>query len=183
MIQLTVSVGKQDHIWGSAKAPVTLLEYGDYECPYCGAAYYVIKRIQEELEKDRMRFAFRNFPLAQSHPNALRAAIAAEAAGLQKKFWKMHDELFENQNALETEDFKKYAKKLDLNMTKFLKDSSDEKIQQRIQQDLMGGVRSGVSGTPTFYINGVRYDGLGEYKDLMFALEAEYSKMLGRNYL
>ncbi len=108
-------VGANDHVQGTANAPVTLVEYGDYECPYCGEAYPIVKALQERLGK-QMRFVFRNFPLSEMHPHAEHAAEAAEAAGGQGKFWEMHDLLYENQDALEDEDLARYAKALKLDM-------------------------------------------------------------------
>ena len=111
MSKLTVPVGAQDHAQGPEDAPVTLVEYGDYECPYCGAAYPIVKRIQKKMGKD-LRFVFRNFPLTESHPHALAAAQSAEAAALQNSFWEMHDALYENQRALEDRDLVRLARGL-----------------------------------------------------------------------
>ena len=116
--QLTLPNAKRDHIQGPIDAPIALVEYGDYECPYCGEAYPIIKAIQERLG-DRMCFAFRNFPLVNSHPHAQHAAEAAEAAGAQGRFWEMHDLLFENQDALEDENLAQYAEALGLDAQSF----------------------------------------------------------------
>ena len=155
---LTPPVGERDHVTGFEDAPVTLVEYGDYECPYCGMAYPVVKSAQRELGKD-LRFVFRNFPLAEAHPHARLAAEAAEAAAAQGKFWEMHDALFEHQDALEAEDIIGYAKSLGLDMTQFGKDLQDSKYTKRVREDFRSGVKSGVNGTPTFFINGSRYEG------------------------
>lgn len=155
---LTPPVSERDHVTGPEDAPVTLVEYGDYECPYCGMAYPVVKSAQRELGKD-LRFVFRNFPLAEAHPHARLAAEAAEAAAAQGKFWEMHDTLFEHQDALEAEDIIGYAKSLGLDMTQFGKDLQDSKYTKRVREDFRSGVKSGVNGTPTFFINGSRYEG------------------------
>jgi protein-disulfide isomerase len=155
---LTPPVSERDHATGPADAPVTLVEYGDYECPYCGMAYQVVKSAQRELGK-QLRFVFRNFPLAEAHPHARNAAQAAEAAAAQGKFWEMHDALFEHQEALEAEDIIGYAKSLGLDMVKFTKDLQDATYAKRVRDDFRSGVKSGVNGTPTFFINGSRYEG------------------------
>jgi protein-disulfide isomerase len=155
---LTPPVSERDHANGPEDAPVTLVEYGDYECPYCGMAYQVVKSAQRELGK-QLRFVFRNFPLAEAHPHARNAAQAAEAAAAQGKFWEMHDALFEHQEALEAEDIIGYAKSLGLDMAKFAKDLQDATYAKRVREDFRSGVKSGVNGTPTFFINGSRYEG------------------------
>ena len=155
---LTPPVSERDHANGPEDAPVTLVEYGDYECPYCGMAYQVVKSAQRELGK-QLRFVFRNFPLAEAHPHARLAAQAAEAAAVQGKFWEMHDALFEHQEALEAEDIIGYAKSLGLDMVKYARDLQDATYAKRVRDDFRSGVRSGVNGTPTFFINGSRYEG------------------------
>jgi len=169
--ELTLPVSDdRDHIQGPATARVTLLEYGDYECPYCGAAYPIIKQVQERMG-ERLRFVFRNFPITTSHPHAEQAAEAAEAADGQGRFWEMHDHLYEHQQHLEAEDLVGYAAELGLDVDRF----SDELVQHvheaRVREDFMSGVRSGVNGTPTFYINGVRHDDSYELETLLAALE------------
>jgi len=148
----------RDHIQGPGSAPVTLVEYGDYECPYCGMAYPIVKSIQQALG-NKLRFAFRNFPLSDSHPHAEQAAEAAEAAGAQGKFWEMHDALYENQERLETEDIMSYGEELGLDTNQLAQALEDGAYKARVREDFRGGVRSGVNGTPTFFINGSRYDG------------------------
>jgi protein-disulfide isomerase len=143
---------------GPDDAPVTLVEYGDYECPYCGMAYPIVKRAQQELG-NRLRFIFRNFPLAEAHPHARQAAQAAEAAAAQGKFWEMHDMLFEHQDALEPQDLIGYAESLDLDITRFEKDLEAGTYAKKVRDDFRSGVKSGVNGTPTFFVNGERYDG------------------------
>jgi protein-disulfide isomerase len=170
--ELTQSVSTRDRAEGPASAPLTLVEYGDYQCPYCGAAYPVVKRLQKTLGK-KLRFVFRNFPVTQAHPYALIAAEAAEAAALQSKFWEMHDLLFEKQNDLEPDIIPVWAKKIGLDLEKFGNDIKQGDIAKRIKEDRQSGIRSGVNGTPTFYINGTRYDGPADYGSLLAALKSE----------
>jgi len=169
---LTQAVSERDHAKGTAAAPLTLVEYGDYQCPYCGAAYPVVKRLQKTLGK-KLRFVFRNFPVTQAHPYARIAAEAAEAAALQGKFWEMHDLLFEKQNYFEPDIVAVWAKKIGLDVEKFGNDIKKSAIAKRIKEDRQSGIRSGVNGTPTFYINGTRYDGSADYGSLLAALKSE----------
>jgi protein-disulfide isomerase len=171
--ELTVPVTEdRDHIQGAVHAPVTLLEYGDYECPYCGAAYPIVKDVQARMG-DRMRFVFRNFPITTSHPHAEQAAEAAEAAASQGKFWEMHDLLYENQKQLGAADLHSYAEQLGLDVQAFEEDLATHAFADRVQEDFMSGVRSGVNGTPTFYINGHRHDGGYQLEALLAALGAD----------
>jgi protein-disulfide isomerase len=156
---LTPPVGERDHIAGPGDdAPVTLVEYGDYECPYCGMAHPLVKRAQRDLGK-QLRFVFRNFPLSEAHPHAQIAAQAAEAAGAQGRFWEMHDMIFEHQDALEVEDLLGYAASLGLDAKQIARDLDAGTYVKRVRDDFRSGVKSGVNGTPTFFVNGVRYDG------------------------
>ena len=167
---LTLPVSDRDHAQGPDDAPVTLVEYGDYECPYCGQAYLIVQQAQQQLG-DRLRFVFRNFPLTSSHPYAEGAAEAAEAAGAQGQFWPMHDLLYENQDALDMPDLERYASQLGLDLDRFNADLRDHRYADRVREDFMSGVRSGVNGTPTFFINGDRYDGSWDAGSLVPALE------------
>jgi protein-disulfide isomerase len=168
---LTVPVtADRDHIQGPADAAVTLVEYGDYECPYCGAAYPIIKQVQDRMGQ-RLRFVFRNFPITTSHPHAEHAAEAAEAAATQGRFWPMHDVLFENQKHLGDRDLRGYAETVGLDLERFDRELADHAHAARVREDFRSGVRSGVNGTPTFYINGVRYDDSYELATLLAALE------------
>jgi protein-disulfide isomerase len=160
----------RDHIQGPEDAPVTLVQYGDYECPYCGAAYPIIKEVQARMG-ERLRFVFRNFPITTSHPHAERAAEAAEAADAQGKFWEMHDLLYENQKHLLDQDLDAYAERLGLDTELFDKELAEHVHTERIHEDFMSGVRSGVNGTPTFYINGKRHDDSYDIETLLAALE------------
>jgi len=169
--RLTVEVRQRDHQQGPEAAPVTLVEYGDYECPYCGEAYPIVKEIKLRLG-DRLRFVFRNFPLTQSHPHAEHAAEAAEAAGAQGKFWQMHDYLFEHQQALDDAHLVHYAVALQLDEQTFKREMTTHMHANRVREDFLSGVRSGVNGTPTFYINGVRHDASYELETFLAAIEA-----------
>lgn len=169
--KLTLPVGERDHIQGPAAAPITLVEYGDYECPYCGQAYPIVKELQEQLG-DRLRFVFRNFPLSTMHPHAELAAEAAETAGAHGKFWEMHDMLYEKQEALDDEDLVQYAGALGLDPSRFTNELAKHTHAARVREDFMSGARSGVNGTPTFFINGVRHDDSFELATLLKAMEA-----------
>jgi protein-disulfide isomerase len=155
--KLTVPVTDRDHTQGPADAPVTLVEYGDYQCPYCGQAYLIVKELQRRLG-EQLRFVFRNFPLTTMHPHAELAAEAAEAAGVQGRFWEMHDTLYENQDHLDRADVLGLAQRLDLDFPRFASDIQHGVYAARVHEDFLSGVRSGVNGTPSFFINGVRYD-------------------------
>jgi protein-disulfide isomerase len=168
---LTMPVAEgRDHIQGPAEAAVTLVEYGDYECPYCGAAYPIVKEIQSRLG-ERLRFVFRNFPITTSHPHAEQAAETAEAAAAQGRFWQMHDVLYENQKRLRDPDLRGYAESLGLDVERFDKDLAEHVHAARVREDFMSGVRSGVNGTPTFYINGARHDDSYDLATMLAALE------------
>ena len=168
LLTLPVSAAR-DHIQGSADAAVTLVEYGDFECPYCGAAYPIIKEVEARLG-ERLRFVFRHFPITTSHPHAEQAAEAAEAAASQGRFWEMHDLLFENQRRLRDQDLHAYAEQLALDGERFDRDLAQHVHADRVHEDFLSGVRSGVNGTPTFYINGARYDGSYQLQPLLAAL-------------
>jgi protein-disulfide isomerase len=156
--ELTPPVNAIDHTIGPDSAPITLVEYGDYECQYCGMAQPILKRAQKALG-DQLRFVFRNFPLAEAHPHARLAAQAAEAAGAQGRFWEMHDTLFEHQDALEPVDILGYAKSLGLDAERMAQELQAGLYNKKVRDDFRSGVRSGVNGTPTFFINGSRYEG------------------------
>ena len=173
--QLTPPVGDDDHVQGPSSAPATLVEYGDYECPYCGAAYPIVKEIQRRLG-NRLRFAFRNFPLSTVHPHAEHAAEAAEAAGAQGKFWEMHDYLYEHQTALGDRQLEAHATAVGLNVEEWVAAMETQAHAERVRADFMSGVRSGVNGTPTFFINGRRHDGAYDVEALLVAIEAAMSE-------
>lgn len=169
---LKIPVSSQDHIQGNDHALITLVEYGDYECPYCGAAYPIVKRIQKHFG-ERLKFVFRNFPITESHPHAGIAAMSAEFAATKGKFWEMHDLLYENQDNLEFSDLLNYAKSLNLSFDELKIAIENETFSEKIQEDFMGGVRSGVNGTPTFFINGQRFNDSFEYENLLEAITKE----------
>ena len=172
---LKIPVNQDDHILGDPKAPVVLVEYGDYECPYCGQAYPIVKRVQKHFGK-RMAFVFRNFPLTEMHPNAEMAAQTAEFAAAQGRFWEMHDSLYENQQMLGPPLFIALAQKLELSVEDLNLALTNGTYASRVKSDFMGGVRSGVNGTPTFFINGDRHDGAFRFDDLVVAIEARLQK-------
>jgi protein-disulfide isomerase len=168
MSRLLIPVSTNDHIQGSTTAEWTLVEYGDYECPACGQAYPIVKQLQERLG-DQLLFVFRNFPLQEIHPNAEHAAEAAEFAAAYGRFWKMHDILFENQEYLQDELLIGLAAKIGLSARKLRRSLESEIYRGRIELDFRGGIRSGVNGTPTFFINGVRHDGSFDFDTLLRA--------------
>lgn len=158
MTHLNPPVGAHDHAQGPENAPVTLTEYGDFQCPDCGDAYPVVQQMQQ-MFGERLRFVFRNFPLNDIHPYAEHAAEAAEAAGAQGKFWPMHDTLFTHQRALHDPQLAQYAQQAGADPAAVTQALADGTFAKRVGEDLQSGERSGVQGTPTFYINGIRFDG------------------------
>jgi protein-disulfide isomerase len=164
---------EKDHFQGDIHAPLELLEYGDYQCPHCGRAYPIIKHIQLALGKE-LKFVFRNFPLSESHPQAFAAAVAAEAAGLQDAYWKMHDYIFEHQSELPDSPFEAFAEALGLDGARLLHDMQDHALSAKVDADFDSGVHSGVNGTPTFFVNGKRYDDSWDEQSLL----AHLRKML-----
>jgi len=170
--RFTVPDSKRDHIRGAATAPIAMLEYGDYECPFCAEVQPIVTEIQERLADD-LCFAFRHFPLTTVHPHSERAAEAAEAAGAQGNFWKMHETLFQNQQALEDEDLVRYASSLGLDEVRLIREVESGAYATRVRDDFKSGVRDGVNGTPTFFVNGQRYDGARGLEEMLAALTAE----------
>jgi protein-disulfide isomerase len=168
---LALAVGARDHAEGPENAAVTLVEYGDYECPHCGRAYPIVREIQKQLGA-RLRFVFRNFPLKEMHPHAQHAAEAAEAAAVQGYFHEMHGALFEHQDALSDRHLTEYAAAIGLQRARFQQELADHTHAPRVREDFLSGVRSGVNGTPTFFINGVRHDDAWDFQTLMEALSA-----------
>jgi protein-disulfide isomerase len=159
---------------GRQDAPARLIEYGDFQCPFCGAAYPELKKLEADLG-DGLLFIFRHFPLTRVHPNAQLAAEAAEAAGSQGRFWDMHDLLYENQEDLEPGSVLTYAAELELDLRRFARELEDHRHLPKIRSDFMEGVRSGVVGTPTFFINGVQYHGASTADFLRAAIEGQES--------
>lgn len=158
MKQLTPAINIADHVFGNPIAPFELVEYGDYECLNCGRAYSIVKEVQRQLGSD-VKFVFRNFPLSKIHPHAFMSAVATEAAGRQRKFWKMHEIIFENQEILDAETILMFAENLGLDLESFKKDLQDDSLISKVENDFESGIRSGVNRTPCFFINGSRYDG------------------------
>jgi protein-disulfide isomerase len=175
MATLRLPVGLEDHVQGDVDAPVTLVEYGDYECPHCGRAYAIVKRVQKHYGK-RLRFVFRNFPLNEVHPHAESAAETAEFAGAHRKFWEMHDLLFENQGRLGGGLYLEAATVLGLDSHVLRRALETREYAARVRADFSGGARSGVNGTPTFFINGKRHDAPFGYQDLVDAVDAELAR-------
>ena len=175
MASLKVSVTSDDHVQGDEHAPAILVEYGDYECPHCGHAYPIVKRVQKHFG-NRLGFVFRNFPLSEVHPNAESAAEAAEFAATRERFWEMHDGIFENQASLGPRLLIELAENFELPAEDLQTALTRGEFAPRVKSDFLGGVRSGVNGTPTFFINGHRHDAPFEYEDLVAAIEARLAQ-------
>src|SRR6266404_3641159 len=171
-IPMTLPDPERDHISGSADGLIRLLEYGDYECPFCAEVQPIVKEIQRRLGDDLL-FGFRNFPLTNIHPHSEHAAEAAEAAGTQKNFWGMHNALFENQRALDDDDLAEYAAELGLDQTRLIREVTSSVYAPRIREDFKSGVRGGVNGIPTFFINGERCDGPLDLENLLNAVTSQ----------
>lgn len=167
-------VNTNDHIQGNKNAPVELVEYGDFQCIDCGQAYPILKVIQLEMGDD-LKFVFRNFPLAQIHPHAVNAALAAEAAALQNKFWEMHDIIFNNQQQLELQHLLFYAKNIGLDLDKFKEDIQEPALLAKVEADFESGIRSGVNRTPSFFINGLKFN--GDVEELIYHLKSPVIKV------
>ncbi|HEX4322312.1 MAG TPA: thioredoxin domain-containing protein [Acidobacteriaceae bacterium] len=170
MATLKAPITEQDHIQGNVEAACTLLEYGDYQCPHCGAAYPLVKNLQKHFG-NRMRFAYRNFPMTQLHAEAEAAAVVAEFAGTHGKFWEMHDALFENQDRLGDDLFAELATQLGLDAAELQQAMAKRTLTDRVRADFSSGIRSGVNGTPTFFINDRRYDRPRDYDTMVSAIE------------
>jgi len=169
--RLAVPVSERDHSQGPATSAIVLVQYGDYECPYTRQSTTVVRAIQQQLG-DQLRFVFRNFPLTEIHPHALHAALAAEAAAAQGKFWEMHDYIFHHQHTLEDSDLAQFAEAVGLDMQQYARAMAEQRALARIEEDVEGGERSRVQGTPTFFINEVLYRGSWEQDALLAALQA-----------
>ncbi|WP_315814740.1 DsbA family protein [Paraflavitalea speifideaquila] len=168
--KLQPPLNQTDHVLGVHHAEIELIEFGDYQCPHCGAAWPVVKQLQKTYVKN-MLFAFRHFPLSNAHEYAFAAAMAAEAAARQQRFWEMHDLIFENQALLSEQLFPELAQALSLNMAAFGRDLSVEALREKVEADFESGIRSGVNGTPTFYMNGLKYTGSYDYDTMAVAIE------------
>ena len=175
--QLTLPVGERDHIQGPATASVTLVEYGDYECPYCRAAEPIVEDLRQLLG-DELRVVFRHFPLASLHPHAQHAAEVAEAAAAQERFVEMHGALFEHQDALDDDDLVQYAADLDLDAARVRRELRAHTHAPRVREDFESGLRSGVRGTPTFFLDDVRYDGLVGLRQFLAAIGETHPELV-----
>lgn len=153
-----MEINNRDHVIGSPNSTIVLVEYGDYQCPFCRKAYQMVKELHKELGNN-LKFVFRNFPLTELHAHAYHAALAAEAAATQDKFWEMHDLLFENQDALDDASLLRCAGDLELDIPRFEKDFGSEKCRAKVEQDYESGLHYQVEGTPTFFVNGELYQG------------------------
>jgi formate-nitrite transporter family protein len=171
IVRLKNLVTEKDHSSGPETAPVTLLEYGNFECIHCGRAYPVIKQVRKLLG-DNLRFVFRHFPTVHTHPHSLRAAEAAEAAAAQQKFWQMHDELFTHQTALEDHHLPRYAQRAGLNLERFNHDMTEHSFLQQIEAEYQRSLfDEHVTGTPTLYLNDVRYTGPTDLDSFLHAIK------------
>ena len=179
MATLKAPITADDHVLGDQRASVILVEYGDYECPHCGHAYPIVKRVQKHFGKP-LAFVFRNFPLSEIHPNAESAAEAAEFAATRERFWEMHDGIFENQRSLGPPLLIKLAHNLELSADDLQSALTRGEFAPRVRSDFLGGVRSGVNGTPTFFIDGRRHDAPFEFEDLVTAIEARLEARLAQ---
>ena len=159
----------RDHLLGSLNSPVVLVEYGDFECPHCRRARHTVNQLRKELGQN-LCFVFRHFPLSQIHPHAEGAAEAAEAAAAQGRFWEMHEALFDHQDDLEDQSLSEYAARIGIDVKRFAMDLEEGKFTPRVREDFMSGVRSGVNGTPTFFINGRRHDGPPDAASMLQAI-------------
>jgi protein-disulfide isomerase len=168
---LILPIEQRDHAVGPIGARYSLVEYGDYECPQCAEFYPIAKELVRELGDD-LCFVFRNFPLVRSHPHAEAAAEAAEAAGMQGKFWLMHDRLFEHPEALTAEDLRRRAVALPLEMATYERDLASGEAARRVAEDVESGTDAGVGGTPTLFVNGRMHEGTYEFLPLLTALRA-----------
>jgi protein-disulfide isomerase len=175
-IDLAIPVSAVDHTIGSEHSPVTVVEYGDFECPTCKQAAPAVKLVLGRFA-NRVRFVFRHFPIETAHPHALHAAQAAEAAGAQGKFWQMHDLLFDNQRHLKVTNLREYAERLQLDMPRFIAEMDDEIYLQRVREHMQGGNNSRVRATPTFFINGVIQDVSFGMHSLMEGVEAALGRV------
>jgi protein-disulfide isomerase len=170
MSTLKTPVTQTDHIRGPANAPITLVEYGDYECPHCAAAHPIVGQVQLHFG-ERMRFVYRHFPLTEIHPHAGIAAESAEFAGAAGLFWDMHDALFENQDRLSLTTIFLIGAELGLPEAAMRNALETGQYRKKVRDDFTSGIRSGVNGTPTFFINGVRYDGAYDYASLVAGIQ------------
>ena len=176
MSTLQIRVSSADHVQGDPHAPVTLVEYGDYQCPACGAAFPIVKAAQKHFGR-ALRFVFRNFPLTQIHPEAESAAETAEFADAHRHFWEVHDALYENQDELGLPLYLALAEALNLSETALREALEKRTFRPKVRSDFMGGLKGGVNGTPTFFINGKRHDGASDFDSLAGTIAAELAQL------
>ncbi len=170
---LAVPVTSEDHLYGRSDSAITLLEYGEFECPHCGRAHFHLKALRDRLDELDASFVFRHLARDEVHPFSVRAAVTAEAAGAQGRFWEMHDHLFEHQHSLEYDDLRRHATEVGLDLDRFLEDVRDPSLLEVVKAHGEGAARSGVTTTPTFFLDGIRYDGGYELDELVAAIKAE----------
>jgi protein-disulfide isomerase len=168
--RLAVPVTDEDHVRGPAAAPVTVVEYGDYQCPYCGMAHPVVRELLDR-RPDTVRFVYRHFPLTNVHPYAEAAAETAEATGVRRKFWALHDWLFEHQDRTSPTYLRLATAQMGLDADAVMAEVAQHAYLGRVRRDLVGGARSGVNATPTFFVNGVRHDGSWALPELLAAVD------------
>lgn len=171
MAELKIPVSERDHVQGDPQARITLVEYGDYQCPHCARADPIVKQLQKHFGAD-LCFVFRNFPLNEVHPFAESAAETAEFAAAFECFWEMHDAIFENQENLGADLLLELAQALGLSQAELRRALTTHQYTPRVREDFLGGARSGVNGTPSFFINGHRHDGSFEFDELSSAIQA-----------
>ncbi len=176
--RITVPVGERDHIQGPATAAVTLVQYGDFECPYCRAAVPIVEELQRSLG-DQLRFVFRHFPLTAVHPHAQHAAEAAEAAAVEGKFFEMHAALFAHQDALDDQELVRHAADLGIEPARIRDALGRSTYASRVLEDVESGIASGVRGTPTFYLDDIRYDGNVGVRQILAAIQAAHPEVVG----
>ena len=169
--ELAASVSADDHVLGPPDAPVTLVQYAEFECPHCGRAHFHLKDLRERLDELGARFVYRHLARDEVHPFSVRAAVTAEAAGKQGRFWEMHDRLFENQHALELEDLRSHAEAVGLDVPRFVVDLSDESLLTRVRAQSAAAAAGGIEVTPTFLLNGQLYEGSYDARSLVAAIK------------
>jgi protein-disulfide isomerase len=175
-----IPVTDRDHVYGSFDAPITLVEYAEFECPVCGRAYFQLKALRDRLDELSARLIFRHFARDEIHPYSVRAAVTAEAAARQDRFWEMHDQLFAHQHSLEYEDLKRHAIAVGLDLERFLEDLRDPHLVEIVDAHRAGAIRAGVTSTPTFFLNGRRYDGAYDFDSLVGAITRERERTEAR---
>jgi protein-disulfide isomerase len=175
-VKLSIPVNPDDHMRGPSDAPLTLVEYGDFECPYSGKAHGIVMRLLQTFKND-LRFVYRHFPLPMIHPHSMDAARAAEAAGMQGKFWEMYRALYEHQQELHHENLLEFAQSLKLDTERLARDMESSEVEARIAEDVVGGKKSGVESTPCLFINNFRYEGDWSYQSLLTFLIAVRTRL------